>query len=778
MTVPSTTSRVSYSGNGVTQAFAVNFYFLENSHLEVILVVGGVETVQTLSVNYSVSGAGNPAGGTVTMVVPPPSGSTLFITRSVPATQETDYLANDPFPAETHERALDKLTMLVQQVKEDADRSLKIPLSSLATTNTQIQAPSANKLLAWSQTGTSIVNFDPANVVNVVGQQDSFADVFTGNGSQVNFTLTRTPGSIAALHVSVQGVMQTPNVDYTLSGTTLTFTTAPPAVNSIILARYNEIFAETSGDAANVRYVPAGSGAVTTNVQAKLRETVSVKDFGAVGDGVADDTAAIQAAVDTGKAVFFPIGNYRITSALNCTNRSGGGIRFIGEYWGLSGNGSVITMDTGGVGVDFTGSQFVSIENVVFISGTITPTTCGLLFARSTTSQFAQFCSLKNVLVDVPTLSSAYSGKGTVAVYNTSAELFAAENVYFLGDTAFAAVSANPYNIVSPYVTIDTAIVSASRVIVRGGNNTLTSKFVDGYCAYLTNITSVELDAYYSSLTLGAGTAFFLTGVTETKITGYIESLWRIAKLGNGCSKLVVDVSAPVNINAPFTPDTGFVGISFCDFIIRTTISGVTPDYFLDGAATNSIANCTFKTLGWSPAISATTVSAGNITNLTTDFNGNLKLASASVSFGNTSDPNPNSLDWYEEGTFTPSVIGSTTSGTGVYADQVGRFTKIGNIVYFTLAINLTSHTGTGNIQIDLTGLPVSLANSSIYGDYPVTVGFSNLLTLSANNILTASLAATTNKINLFQYPAGGGAYTAVPMDTSFIINLSGFYMA
>lgn len=70
-------------------------------------------------------------------------------------------------------------------------------------------------------------------------------------------------------------------------------------------------------DSSAVSYVPSGTGAVTTTVQAKLRETVSVKDFGAVGDGVTDDTAAIQAAIDhastCNKSLIFPEGQYAIT---------------------------------------------------------------------------------------------------------------------------------------------------------------------------------------------------------------------------------------------------------------------------------------------------------------------------------------------------------------------------------------------------------------------------------------------------------------------------------
>jgi hypothetical protein len=70
-----------------------------------------------------------------------------------------------------------------------------------------------------------------------------------------------------------------------------------------------------AGSSASISHIAAGAGAVATTVQTKLREWVSVKDFGAVGDGVTDDTAAIQDAFDSGaKKVIIPVGDYIFTN--------------------------------------------------------------------------------------------------------------------------------------------------------------------------------------------------------------------------------------------------------------------------------------------------------------------------------------------------------------------------------------------------------------------------------------------------------------------------------
>lgn len=163
MTVSTTTSKVSYAGNGSTVAFAVNFYFLANSHLKVVLrAADGTETVQTLTTDYTVAGAGVSSGGTVTMNTAPAVGQTLVILRNVPITQDVDYQPNDPFPAATHEQALDKLTMIAQQEQNALAGVVKFPDTDSSSLTATLPASSAraNKALVFDADGNVIVSVD------------------------------------------------------------------------------------------------------------------------------------------------------------------------------------------------------------------------------------------------------------------------------------------------------------------------------------------------------------------------------------------------------------------------------------------------------------------------------------------------------------------------------------------------------------------------------------------------------------------------------------------
>ena len=158
MTISTTTLRNSYSGNGSTTAFAYTYPINTTSEITVIERSAlGVETVKaegTGSANYGIADNGA-AGGTITMVTAPAAGTTLIILRNTSLTQETDYVANDPFPAETHEDALDKLQMQNQELQEELDRSIKISRTNTMTSTefTVAAADRASKVLAFDSSG-------------------------------------------------------------------------------------------------------------------------------------------------------------------------------------------------------------------------------------------------------------------------------------------------------------------------------------------------------------------------------------------------------------------------------------------------------------------------------------------------------------------------------------------------------------------------------------------------------------------------------------------------
>ena len=111
--------------------------------------------------------------------------------------------------------------------------------------------------------------------------------------------------------------------------TTIKISQLPPVTGA--LSSSDVVAAVQSGTTvkatvASFGYQPAGAGAVATTVQAKLRQTISVMDFGATGDGTTDDGAAIRAAISSlpanGGGVYFPNGTYKVTAAVGDTSNT------------------------------------------------------------------------------------------------------------------------------------------------------------------------------------------------------------------------------------------------------------------------------------------------------------------------------------------------------------------------------------------------------------------------------------------------------------------------
>ena len=165
MTVSTTSIKKLHDGNGVTVTFAYDFRILDELHLEVYVDSGAGYVLKTLSTDYSVTGVGDAGGGTVVFVSPPPSGTeNILIARQVPLTQLADYVPNDSFPAQTHEDALDKLTMIAQQLVDQSNRGLKAPLSEAAD-----QVFSEN---AWAARANKYVGFDGSGNLAILAAID------------------------------------------------------------------------------------------------------------------------------------------------------------------------------------------------------------------------------------------------------------------------------------------------------------------------------------------------------------------------------------------------------------------------------------------------------------------------------------------------------------------------------------------------------------------------------------------------------------------------------
>lgn len=122
------------------------------------------------------------------------------------------------------------------------------------------------------------------------------------------------------------------------------------------------------------------------------------------------------------------------------------------------------------------------------------------------------------------------------------------------------------------------------------------------------------------------------------------------------------------------------------------------------------------------PISGTTGTFSGAVSGATGAFTG-LVTGSVGMNVGNVASATATTLDWYEEGTSTPTIAGSTSAGTGTYTLQTCYWRRVGNVVDFYIDISWTAHTGTGNTKI-VHGIPyLPTTSQTLISQYEFTTG-------------------------------------------------------
>jgi hypothetical protein len=295
MTVSTTIIKNFHNGNGSATNFAYQFRILEDTDLLVIIRTNstGAETTKTLSTHYTVAGAGDASGGSITFTAGniPASGETVVIRRNVPQTQAIDYIANDPFPAETHEEGLDRATMVAQQVAEESDRSIKLSRTNTMTSTefTVGATDRANKVLAFDSSGEISVTqelgtfkgSDATTTTAAYVQRDIIKSTTAGQlnnvyiciaASVIGDTLTDTD-HFALLVDAVSAATSATNAAASEAAAASSATDAQTAQTAAETAETNAETAETNAETAETNAATSETNAAASESAAATSET-------------------------------------------------------------------------------------------------------------------------------------------------------------------------------------------------------------------------------------------------------------------------------------------------------------------------------------------------------------------------------------------------------------------------------------------------------------------------------------------------------------------------
>ena len=655
MTVSTIGSVAEFDTNGVTTNFPFYFKFLANEDLSVTYVNPlGLIFPLTLGTDYTANGAGDESGGSIATTLALAGPGQLIVSREMDAYQLTSLRNQGKFLAETHEDVFDRLTMLIQQGFSVNNRSLNRPF------------------------GKDYYDAEARRIENVADPIDD-QDATTKHWSREYLT------SLISL---IQGpVNNAANVFYK----------GPDDLDYVVQDMSSKSVAAKG--AALIGYQGR-------TVADRLGDQVSVKDYGATGDGVTDDTAAIQLALDSSRVVHFPPGDYRVSTTL-----------LIPSNTTITGSGYRSRV--------FAPSTFAPI-NLPWAGGFLP-----VLFGNSgiATSSPNTHIEISGLYMD----SSAYTG-GMHNVHFRNTQHCHTHHCTFSGGS-----DATAHTLCTNFMVTNNFAFGQGNCCYdqwEGCNHGLVADNVGyvtfGYGMLLTGDTSLNTTmtstnvSFIGNIIIGPNNGSGSVGVWLQSGSNLASNCYNCRVEGNYVQGFQVGYRATGGGNhtisgnhASNCPAGGIIlsaevignyaqncAVS-ANILINCGNAASAPILVQQGSSNNSI---TGNITGATTSTYAAILDAGTVGNV---LSGNAFVAGSSGYVSNASSTNnaSNTQTGYSgQGTFTASIT-SSGGGVPIHGSQLGSYNVTGNMVHFTLRVSISGFGTMAAGNLTVSGLPFANAN-------------------------------------------------------------------
>jgi hypothetical protein len=516
-----------------------------------------------------------------------------------------------------------------------------------------------------------------------------------------------------------------------------------------------------------IGFIQSGTGAITRTAQSKLRETVSVLDFGAVGDGVTDCTAAFAAAVAAvmarnGGTVVVPEGRFLLNGSAGADGVKNGVLLPYTSYAGT--DNRVVIAGSGRSTVLLAGSN-----NMIVVR--MSNSYCNLMDlsidGNGKTGVIGQALYPQDLTQTTTRTDQSYNYSRGIWIRNCTEGL-----VLRNGPKVGGLDGACWYNSFTDYHILDTLRGVWLRGPTGSGGSATPNrnKFTNiriGSGGGLVN-TGVQIDGGNTNVFVGIDCEGILYSTSPNAVPTAFKVVRNepISGADNNNNRFFgCTVEA---CTRDFDNDNFYTELHGCTMTGAKMLLTTVPVIMLGGSFADmpqTLPGYSFQSGSWLPSVQPLT----------------MQMPYGRMGFPATQNPStdPNTLDDYEEGTFTPGLTASSAAGYA-YTSQVGSYIKIGRMVFFEAYVELSGFTTAGGNFFRVTGLPFT-SMSGTHKERPVSVNVGNLTGMVAGQYVTAAIFSGMTDVNLNFQDQNGEVGTAglngSKITTTTWVRVAGSYM-